>query len=92
VTSPGAKIPSRRELARQYDVSDRVAVEAVRLLAAEGFVESKSGLGSYVGSVPSANGSSAPGTRNGWAAPRSGPTWPPQASPVPGSPPASAPR
>ena len=29
-------------------MSDRVAVEAVRLLAAEGFVESKSGSGSYV--------------------------------------------
>ena len=48
VLPPGAKIPSRHELARQYDVSDRVAVEAVRLLAAEGFVESKSGSGSYV--------------------------------------------
>jgi DNA-binding transcriptional MocR family regulator len=34
---PGAKLPSRHELARQYDVSDRVAVEAVRLLIAEGF-------------------------------------------------------
>jgi len=52
VLAPGAKIPSRHELARQYDVSDRVAVEAVRLLAAEGFVESKSGSGSYVRQRP----------------------------------------
>ncbi|HCU95152.1 MAG TPA: hypothetical protein DHU96_21565 [Actinobacteria bacterium] len=45
---PGSKLPSRHELARQYEVSDRVAVEAVRLLVAEGFVEAKSGSGSYV--------------------------------------------
>jgi DNA-binding GntR family transcriptional regulator len=45
---PGAKVPSRHELARQYEVSDRVAVEAVRLLVAEGFVEARSGSGSYV--------------------------------------------
>jgi DNA-binding GntR family transcriptional regulator len=45
---PGAKLPSRHELARQYDVSDRVGMEAVRLLIAEGFVEAKSGSGSYV--------------------------------------------
>jgi DNA-binding GntR family transcriptional regulator len=43
VLPPGAKVPSRHELARQYEVSDRVAVEAVRLLVAEGFVESRSG-------------------------------------------------
>lgn len=52
VLPPGAKIPSRHELARRYEVSDRVAVEAVRLLAAEGFVESKSGSGSYVRKRP----------------------------------------
>lgn len=45
---PGAKLPSRHELARQYGVSDRVGMEAVRLLIAEGFVEAKSGSGSYV--------------------------------------------
>ncbi len=45
---PGGKLPSRHELARQYEVSDRVAVEAVRLLVAEGFVEARSGSGSYV--------------------------------------------
>ncbi len=45
---PGAKLPSRHELARQYGVSDRVGVEAVRLLVAEGFAETRSGSGSYV--------------------------------------------
>jgi DNA-binding GntR family transcriptional regulator len=49
---PGAKLPSRHELARQYGVSDRVAVEAVRLLIAEGFVEARSGSGSYVRQRP----------------------------------------
>ncbi len=52
VLPPGAKVPSRHELARQYEVSDRVAVEAVRLLVAEGFVESRSGSGSYVRQRP----------------------------------------
>jgi DNA-binding GntR family transcriptional regulator len=52
VLPPGAKVPSRHELARRYDVSDRVAVEAVRLLVAEGFVEAKSGSGSYVRQRP----------------------------------------
>jgi DNA-binding GntR family transcriptional regulator len=52
VLPPGAKVPSRHELARQYDVSDRVAVEAVRLLVAEGFVETRSGSGSYVRQRP----------------------------------------
>jgi len=48
----GAKLPSRHQLAAQYGVSDRVAVEAVRLLVAEGFVESRSGSGSYVRQRP----------------------------------------
>jgi DNA-binding GntR family transcriptional regulator len=45
---PGARLPSRHDLARQYEVSDRVGMEAVRLLIAEGFAESRSGSGSYV--------------------------------------------
>ena len=49
---PGVKLPSRHELARQYGVSDRVAVEAVRVLAAEGFAETRSGSGSYVRQRP----------------------------------------
>lgn len=50
--TPGAKLPSRHELARQYGVSDRVGVEAVRLLVAEGFAETRSGSGSYVRQRP----------------------------------------
>jgi DNA-binding GntR family transcriptional regulator len=49
---PGAKLPSRQQLASQYGVSDRVSVEAVRLLVSEGFVESRSGSGSYVRQRP----------------------------------------
>jgi DNA-binding GntR family transcriptional regulator len=45
---PGARLPSRHDLARQYGVSDRVGLEAVRLLIAEGFAEARSGSGSYV--------------------------------------------
>jgi DNA-binding GntR family transcriptional regulator len=48
----GAKLPSRHQLAAQYGVSDRVAVEAVRLLMSEGFVEARSGSGSYVRQRP----------------------------------------
>lgn len=50
--APGAKLPSRHQLASRYGVSDRVAVEAVRLLVAEGFVEARSGSGSYVRQRP----------------------------------------
>jgi DNA-binding GntR family transcriptional regulator len=49
---PGARLPSRHELSRRYGVSDRVAVEAVRLLVAEGFVEARPGSGSYVRQRP----------------------------------------
>ena len=45
---PGARLPSRAQLSAQYSVSDRVAFEAIRLLATEGFVETRSGSGSYV--------------------------------------------
>lgn len=50
--APGDKVPSRHQLARKYDVSDRVAVEGVRLLITEGFLESRSGSGTYVRQRP----------------------------------------
>lgn len=50
--SPGDRVPSRHALAREHDVSDRVAVEAVRLLVSEGYVESRSGSGTYVRERP----------------------------------------
>ncbi|RFS86975.1 GntR family transcriptional regulator [Actinomadura spongiicola] len=46
--TPGDRVPSRHQLAEQHDVSDRVAVEAVRLLVSEGYVETRSGSGTYV--------------------------------------------
>lgn len=49
---PRSRVPSRAELAKQYEVSDRVAVEAVRVLAAEGFVEGRPGSGTYVRERP----------------------------------------
>src|SRR5256885_13241953 len=49
---PRSRVPSRAQLARQYAVSDRVAVEAVRVLAAEGFVEGRPGSGTYVRERP----------------------------------------
>ena len=45
---PGDKVPSRHQLAERHGVSDRVAVEAVRLLVSEGYVESRTGSGTYV--------------------------------------------
>jgi DNA-binding GntR family transcriptional regulator len=50
--APGAKLPSRHELAATYGVSDRVAVEAVRRLVAEGFAVTRPGAGSYVRQRP----------------------------------------
>ena len=50
--TPGTKLPSRHELAATYGVSDRVAVEAVRLLVAEGFAITRPGAGSYVRQRP----------------------------------------
>jgi DNA-binding GntR family transcriptional regulator len=47
-----SRVPSRARLSKQYGVSDRVAVEAVRVLAAEGFVEGRPGSGTYVRDRP----------------------------------------
>jgi DNA-binding GntR family transcriptional regulator len=48
VLEPGVRLPSRAQLAAHHGVSDRVAFEAIRLLVTEGFVETRSGSGSYV--------------------------------------------
>ena len=50
--APGGRLPSRAQLSGQYGVSDRVAFEAIRLLVSEGFVETRSGSGSYVRRQP----------------------------------------
>lgn len=48
----GARVPSRHQLAERYEVSDRVAVQAMRLLVSEGFLESRPGSGTYVRKRP----------------------------------------
>ncbi|WUH99450.1 GntR family transcriptional regulator [Spirillospora sp. NBC_00431] len=50
--APGDRLPSRHQLAGEHGVSDRVAVEAVRLLVSEGYVEARSGSGTYVRQRP----------------------------------------
>lgn len=50
--APGEKIPSRQQLRRQYAVSDAVAVQAVRMLAAEGYLHTRSGSGTFVRERP----------------------------------------
>jgi DNA-binding GntR family transcriptional regulator len=65
---PGSRLPSRAQLAQQYTVSDRVAFEAIRLLVTEGFVETRSGSGSYVRRRPEVRRL----TRSWYQEPRSG--------------------
>lgn len=43
-----AQLPSRRQICEQFGVSDRVAVEAMQLLAREGHVVSRQGAGVFV--------------------------------------------
>ena len=69
------RMPSRHELARQCEVSDRVAVEAVRLLAAAGFVEARAGSGTYVRHRPEQQRLTARGMPPGKAARRSARRW-----------------
>ncbi|GAA3731467.1 GntR family transcriptional regulator [Spinactinospora alkalitolerans] len=49
---PGARLPSRAQLARRHEVSEQVSRNALRLLIAEGLVESRPGSGYYVREVP----------------------------------------
>ncbi|MBC6460243.1 GntR family transcriptional regulator [Actinomadura sp. HBU206391] len=52
--APGERVPSRTQLSRRYTVSDRVAVEAVKVLMNEGLVEGRPGSGTYVRRRPEA--------------------------------------
>ncbi|MDB1086910.1 GntR family transcriptional regulator [Streptomyces sp. ACA25] len=45
---PQARLPSQADLRREYGVSDTVALQARRVLMAEGLVEGRSGSGTYV--------------------------------------------
>ena len=50
--APGDRVPSRAQIRERYEVSDAVALQAVRLLIAEGFLEAKSGSGTFVRRKP----------------------------------------
>ncbi|GAA1545746.1 GntR family transcriptional regulator [Actinomadura kijaniata] len=50
--APGDRIPSRPQLRETYGVSDAVAIQAVRLLVSEGYVQARSGSGTYVREHP----------------------------------------
>jgi GntR family transcriptional regulator len=45
---PGAKLPSRAELGKEYDVSDSVIGKAMIIVRATGLVETLEGVGVYV--------------------------------------------
>lgn len=52
--APGLRLPSSRELAARVGVSRNTAVAAYELLAAEGWLESRGGAGSFVAELPRA--------------------------------------
>ena len=81
---PGAEAARPARLAAPTGVSDRVAVEGVRLLVAEGFVDAPSGAGSYVRERPDVSGSPVlvHDAAGGSPFPRAWPRW---ASPAPGN-------
>lgn len=49
----GSKLPSLRNLTIEYDVSEVTAHTAIRALQAEGILESATGSGTFVKSLPS---------------------------------------
>ncbi|MER5770696.1 GntR family transcriptional regulator [Streptomyces sp. NPDC001985] len=49
---PHSRLPSQARICREYGVSDTVALEARRVLMAEGLVEGRSGSGTYVRERP----------------------------------------
>jgi GntR family transcriptional regulator/MocR family aminotransferase len=49
---PGARLPSERALAEEFDVSRATIVSAFYLLRSEGLIETRRGAGSWVGRRP----------------------------------------
>jgi DNA-binding GntR family transcriptional regulator len=49
---PGARLPSERTLADEFDVSRATIVSAFHLLRAEGLIETRRGAGSWVSRRP----------------------------------------
>ncbi|NGO70321.1 GntR family transcriptional regulator [Streptomyces boncukensis] len=52
VLAPHARLPSQARIRAEYGVSDTVALEARKVLMAEGLVEGRSGSGTYVRELP----------------------------------------
>ncbi|MDI5967529.1 GntR family transcriptional regulator [Streptomyces sp. SL13] len=52
VLAPHTRLPSQARIRQEYGVSDTVALEARKVLMAEGFVEGRSGSGTYVRERP----------------------------------------
>jgi DNA-binding GntR family transcriptional regulator len=52
ILAPHTRLPSQARIRRDYGVSDTVALEARKVLMAEGFVEGRSGSGTYVRERP----------------------------------------
>ncbi|MBY8884100.1 GntR family transcriptional regulator [Streptomyces sp. PTM05] len=50
--APHTRLPSQAKIRQEYGVSDTVALEARKVLMAEGFVEGRSGSGTYVRERP----------------------------------------
>lgn len=46
--APGSRLPSKSEMKQQHDVSDGPVNEALRVLRAEGLVETRQGSGIFV--------------------------------------------
>jgi DNA-binding GntR family transcriptional regulator len=46
--APGDRVPGEREITDTYDVSKTTAAEVLRMLAAEGLVTRRTGVGSFV--------------------------------------------
>jgi DNA-binding GntR family transcriptional regulator len=53
---PHARLPSQARIRSEYGVSDTVALEARKVLMAEGYVEGRSGSGTYVREQPKRQG------------------------------------
>ncbi len=69
VLAPHTRLPSQARIRQDYGVSDTVALEARKVLMAEGFVEGRSGSGTYVRERPEPR----PVSRSGYR-PSAGPT------------------
>jgi DNA-binding GntR family transcriptional regulator len=52
ILPPHTRLPSQARIRQEYGVSDTVALEARKVLMAEGFVEGRSGSGTYVRERP----------------------------------------